>query len=236
MIKRIMARADSVAKNLEEITGKVNRGEGTIGKLINDDTTVEELNTAIQGVNGMLNGADKIQTGFEFRGDYLSTVGATKSYIGLQIQPGLDRYYYLAVVDDPAGNVITSDTLVTTPGGSTISDTTTRTTYHNETKLTLLYAKNFWDFTIKGGLIENTGGFGIDYNMLNQKLKFGVEAFNLKKANIRLNAKYNLYHGFYVTAGYNDTLDKNNQRSGYLGAGLFLTNDDLKLFLSKASF
>jgi phospholipid/cholesterol/gamma-HCH transport system substrate-binding protein len=234
-LKRTLARVDSAMKNLDEITGKVNRGEGTIGKLVNDETTVEELNTAIQGVNNMLGGADKIQTGFDFNGNYLSAVGGTKSNIGLFIQPGLDRYYYLAIVDDPAGKITTTDTLVTS-GGSTISDTTTRTTFRNETKLTLLYAKNFWDFTIKGGLIENTGGFGLDYNLFRQKLVVGFEAFNLQKANLRFNAKYNLYHGFYVSAGLNDTLDKNSQRSSYLGAGLFLTNDDLKLFLSKASF
>lgn len=233
--KRALTRLDSTMKNVDEITTKVNKGEGTIGKLINDESTVEDLNTAIQGVSSMFDAAGRIQTGFDFHGDYLSAVGGTKSYIGINIQPGLDRYYQLALVDDPAGVIEREDNTVSS-GGTVISDTSSKKRFYNKTKFTALYAKNFWNWTIKGGLIENTGGFGVDYFMLSRKLRFSIEAFNLQTANLRLSAKYNLYYGFYVTGGLSDALDKNEQRSGYLGAGLFLTNDDLKLLLSKASF
>jgi len=51
--------------------------------------------------------------------------------------------------------------------------------------------------------------------------------------NWRTFVTYYFYRGLYVNAGINDTLDKNGARSGYVGAGLYLTNDDLKLLLSK---
>lgn len=232
--KRALARIDSTLKNVDDIAGKINRGEGTIGKLINDETTVEELNTAIQGVSSMVDAANRIQTGFDFHGEYLSKVSATKSYIGVQIQPGLDRYYYLAVVDDPAGVVETVDT--TTTSGSTTSEFSEKKVYYNKTKLTVLYAKNFFDWTIKGGLIENTGGFGIDYYFFRKKMRASVEAFNFAKMNVRASLQYSLFHGLYIIGGVNDALDKSELRSGYLGAGLFLTNDDLKILLSKSPF
>lgn len=233
--KRTLTRLDSTMKNIDEISTKVNKGEGTIGKLVNDETTVEELNTAIQGVSSLFDSASRIQTGFDFHGDYLGVVGATKSFVGIQIQPGLDRYYYLAIVDDPAGVVERNDQTVSS-GGAVISDTTTQTRFYNKTKLTAIFAKNFYDWTIKGGLIENSGGFGVDYTFWRKKLRLSFEAFNFEKTNIRLSARYSIYHGIYLTGGVSDALDKNDQRSGYLGAGLFLTNDDLKLLLSKASF
>lgn len=233
--KRTLARLDSTLKNVDEITDKVNRGEGTIGKLINDESTVEDLNTAIQGISSMVDSAGRISTAFDFHGDHLSELGMTKSYIGIRIQPGLDRFYEIGIIDDPAG-VVKSQTTKTSVNGGAETIEEMEKTFKNETKFTLLFGKNFWDWTLKGGLIENAGGFGVDYHLLPKRLQLSVEAFNFGKANVRAYAKLNLSHGFYLLGGMNDALDKNDARSGYLGAGLFLTNDDLKLLLSRAPF
>jgi phospholipid/cholesterol/gamma-HCH transport system substrate-binding protein len=235
--KRTLARIDSTMKNVDEITTKVNKGEGTIGKLINDETTVEELNTAIQGVSSLVDTASRIQTGFDYHAEYLSAIGGTKSYIGIQIQPGLDRYYMIGLVDDPAGVVDESSARVTdNVSGGTVSDTRERKVYKNKTKLTILYAMNFWDLTLRGGMIESSGGFGVDYSFFKRKLKLSMDVFNLEKANLRAFAKYNVGLGFYVLGGISDALDKSSVRSGYLGAGLFLTNDDLKVLLTRSPF
>lgn len=233
--KKTLVRLDSTMKNIDEVTTKINKGEGTIGKLINDETTVDELNTAISGISSLFDSAGKIQTGFDYHGEYLSSVGQTKSHIGIQIQPGLDRYYYLGFVDDPAGVVDREESTVTS-GGAVVSDTQTVKRFKNKTKFTAFFAKNFYDLTIKAGLFENTGGFGVDYNFFNKKLRFSFEAFNFERAHLRASVKYDLFYGIYVTAGQQDILDKDGARSSYLGAGLFLTNDDLKLLLTKSPF
>lgn len=231
--KRTMVRIDSTMKNIDEVAAKVNKGEGTIGKLINDDTTVEELNTAIQGVSNLLDGASRIQTAFDFHGNYLGEIGETKTNIGIHIQPGLDRFYYIGIIDDPAG--VVKETNIKQTGSST-ADYDEVKTYKNKTKFTLLYGMNFWDFTIRGGIIEDRGGLGVDYNFFRRKLRLSAEAFDFDKTNLRFNVRYNLMWGIYVQAGIDDALDNNKRQSGYLGAGLFLTNDDLKLLLTKASF
>lgn len=232
-IRDTFKRLSNSLKNLENITERINKGEGALGKLISDETVAENVSTAIDSVGGMLDSANRLQAAFDYRAEYLGDVGATKSYIGVQFQPGLDRYYYVAVVDDPAGVVETTRTKVS---GSTTADYTEVKTYENKIKLTLLYAKNFWDLTVKGGLIENTGGFGIDYFFFDRKLKFSFEAFDFSKVNVRSALTLNPYRGIYVTGGINDALDKGGVRSGYLGAGLFLTNDDLKLLLTRSPF
>lgn len=232
-INDIIDDVKSVSSNLNDITGKIQRGEGTIGKLVNDESTIEEINTAVHGVNNLIGTADRMQTSFDFHGEYMSSssIQATKSYIGIKIQPGLDRYYYVALIDDPTG-VVERTSTVTTPGG-TVEESKT---YFSKTKLTLLYAKNFFDFTIRGGLIENTGGVGFDYSFYKKKLVLSLDAFNFQKVNFRPMIKYNLFHGLYLVGGVNDLLDRQDQRSGYLGAGLFLTNDDLKLLLARSPF
>ena len=233
--KKTLARLDSTMKNVDEISTKINKGEGTIGKLINDETTVDDLNTAISGISSLFDSAGKIQTGFDYHGEYLSSIGQTKSTIGIQIQPGLDRYYYLGIVDDPAGVVDREESTVTS-GGAVVSDTQTVKRFKNKTKFTAFFAKNFYDLTLKAGLLEGSGGFGVDYQFLNKKLRFSIEAFNFEKTNLRISARYDLFYGIYVMAGQQDVMDKDSMRSSYLGAGLFLTNDDLKLLLTKSPF
>jgi phospholipid/cholesterol/gamma-HCH transport system substrate-binding protein len=233
-LKETWKRLSSSVKNLDEITGKINRGEGTIGKLVSDQQTAEKVDAAIDGIGGMLDAANRIETAFDFRAEYLGSVGATKSYIGVQIQPGLDRYYYVGIVDDPAGVVETTRTQTTGSGGEAPADYTEKKTYQNKIKFTVLFAKNFWDLTLKGGLIENSGGFGIDYYFFRRKLRYSMEAFNFSELNLRSSLSYMLYRGIYVSAGINDALNKSSAQSGYLGVGLFLTNDDLKLLLTKA--
>jgi len=228
-----LQRIDSVLKNIDEISGKINRGEGTIGKLVNDETTVDNLNGAVEGISGMLDAASRIQTGFDFHADYLGDVHGTKSTVGIKIQPGLDRYYYLAVVDDPAG-VVRKEADVTTVDGVT-SNTTQVKTFYSQTKFTALFAKNFYDLTLRGGMIESTGGFGIDYLFFRRKLKLSLAAFDFGETNIRATAQYSLMHGFYILGGAQDILNNSQRQSGYLGAGIYITNDDLKLLLSSRS-
>ena len=228
-----LQRIDSVLKNVDEITGKINRGEGTIGKLVNDESTVDNLNSTIEGLGGMLESASRIQTGFDFHADYLGDVKATKSTIGIRIQPGLDRYYYIGIIDDPAG-VVERDNVATTGTGG-VTNTTQVKTYYNKTKLSAMFAKNFYDFTVRGGLIENQGGMGMDYVMLRRKLKLSMEAFNFSSTNLRAQAMYSLTHGFYIQGGMQDILNNSQVRSSYLGAGLYITNDDLKVLLSSKS-
>ena len=225
-----MERVDRMTKNLDETIAKVNRGEGTIGKLIHDDATVEELNTTIEGVNSLLGTVNRLQMAFDFNAQSLSEVDATKSYIGVRIQPGLDRYYEVGIIDDPMGLVEREKSESTTGGVTTETETTK--TYYSRTKFTVLFAKNFWDWTIKGGLIENSGGFGIDYHVIPDRLRLSMEAFNLEQANLRASARLDLSYGLYLTGGVHDALDKNDSRSGFLGAGLTLTNDDLSLLMT----
>lgn len=224
-------RLASTMKNVDEITTKINKGEGTIGKLINDEETVEGLNSAIEGVNGFLDTANKTQTGLDFHSEYLGNVGGAKTTVAIRVQPGLDRYYYLGIVDDPAGVVDRSQQTVTSNGVST--DTYTKTTFLTKTKFTVQFAKIFYDLTLRGGIIDNVGGAGIDYIFWRDKMKLTVEGLEFSNFNLRSQIQYNLYRGLYVHAGVQDIFNKGGKYSNYLGAGLLLTNDDLKLLLTK---
>ena len=233
--KTTMESLNTSMKNVEEITSKINRGEGTIGKLISDEQTAEDVSTAIEGISGLVDTANKVSTGIDFNSYYLSEVRSAKTAIGITIQPGLDRYYYLGIISDPAGVTEVTDYSSTPVGGAT-SASTEKKTFKSKTKLSLYYAKNFFNWTLKGGLFEDTGGIGVDYLMFNQNLKATIEAYDFKDMQLRASLNYKLFHGLYLVAGHNDIYNKKGANSIYAGLGLFLTNDDLKLLLSGAPF
>lgn len=229
-------RIDRSLTNVEEITEKVNSGKGTLGKLVNDEETVTEINKAVAGVNQFLGGANKIQTNIDVHSEYLADANLFKSYASVRIQPGLNRYYELGVVMDPKGVVETTQTQTSSvPGGPTASDPTVteKKTYQNRVKFTGLYAMNFYDFTVKGGLIESSGGVGLDYYLMRRKLRLSTEIFDVKDSTARLRSslRYNFIKGLYLTGGGDDMLSSKNV-SSYIGAGLDLTNDDLKSLMS----
>jgi phospholipid/cholesterol/gamma-HCH transport system substrate-binding protein len=233
-----LARIDRSLQNVEEITDKVNKGEGTLGRLINDDKTVDELNTAIENVNKFLGTANKLETSIDFHSEYLNPLGASKSFIGLRLQPGLDRYYEVYAIDDPRGLRTTTVTQSQpNPPAGPVSTEQVTTIAKNSLKFTALFAKNFYDFTIKGGLIESSGGFGFDYHLFNRKLTLSTEFFNFQSIYVRAFAKYQFVKGVYAVAG-GDNLMRSDQSTAnmFVGAGIFITNDDLKLLAARLAF
>ena len=230
-----LASVDRSLKNIEEITDKVNKGEGTLGRLINDDQTVEELNTAITNVNKFLGTANQLETSIDFHGEYLSPLKATKSYIGVKLQPGLDRYYEVYAISDPRGvkSKIIKDSSVNGGANQNYVETTEAV---NSLKFTAVFAKNFYDFTVKGGMIENSGGFGVDYHMFHNQLTLSTEFFNFTSVYIRAFAKYQPFKGFYILGGGDNLANSDASTANwFVGGGIFITNDDLKALAARIS-
>jgi phospholipid/cholesterol/gamma-HCH transport system substrate-binding protein len=226
-----LSRIDRTLRNVEEITDKINKGEGTIGRLVNDETTVDEINKAVEGVNQYLDAGNKLETSVDFHSYYMTNPGLEKSFISLKLQPGPDRYYEIGIVDNPMG-AVEKENLVTSGTGGTTNITSTYT-YYNKVQFNAEFAKNFYDLTVRGGIIENSGGVGADYTFLRKRLKFSLEAFNFSSLDLRATAQYNFFKGFYLMGGSDDILSKTGGYTSFIGAGLFITNDDLKLLVSK---
>ncbi len=231
-----LSRVQAAVRNIEEITEKINRGEGTIGRLINDETTVEELNSAITNVNKFLGGADVMETSIDFHSEYMANSDLTKSYLGIKIQPGLDRYYEIQVIDDPVGLKGRTFTEVSQNGGPVQTEQKT-VTFQDRVKFSALFAKNFYDFTVKGGIIENSGGVGFDYHFFDRRLQLSTEFFGFSDLYGRAFVRYNFFKGVYAIAGGDNIFSAQDQSgSAFVGGGIFITNDDLKTLASRVSF
>ena len=238
---RALGRIDSTLENIDEISEKINNGEGTIGRLVNDEATVEEINQAVSGINGFLNQANKLQTSFDyyshvFNNHFQTNESAVRSYIGIRLQPGLDRFYEIAGISAPEGVRERFQRIDTVGGGAPITSTEEKT-HFNRLKLTALFGKKFYNFSIKGGVMENTGGIGLEYNFWRNRFRASFDAFDFEEPHLRYYLRYSFFKGLYITGGQDHLfLDTGEVNSAFIGAGLFLTNDDIKVLLSRINF
>jgi len=229
-IQVAMTRLDNSLKNIEEITGKINSGNGTLGKLISDEATSDKIENTLDGIENLFGGISSLQTSIDFQSQYLGAIGGSRTQVGVRLQPGLDRHYYLGIVDDPSGVVEITDTRITQGGTSTF--TTEEKIYRSKIKFNLWFAKTYYNLTVRAGLIESSGGLGIDYLTFSERLQLSMELFDFSKLNLRAFAQYRIWRGLSATAGVQDILNNGNKYSGYIGLGLLLTNDDLVMLLS----
>lgn len=231
-----MARLESALGNIDDISGKINRGEGTIGRLINDEETVEELNTAIAGINSFIDAGSKIQTSFDYYSHVLTNGDGVRSYIGVRIQPGLDRFYEVAGITSPDGLVTRFAQTNTVDGGTPVT-TVQENRYDYQLRLTALFGKKFYNWTVKGGMMESRGGLGIEYNFYNNHMRFSFDAFDFQTPNVRAYLRYSFFKGMYIVGGQQFIFESGNDNaSSFIGAGLYLTNDDIKVLLSRINF
>ncbi|MFQ5441619.1 MAG: MlaD family protein [Thermodesulfobacteriota bacterium] len=221
-------------ESLGSIAKKIDAGQGTLGKLVNDKEMHENLNKTISGINNYIEKTESFHIFLGYRGEYLFDEKDVKSYLSLRIQPKPDKYYLFEVVDDPRGQVEekTDSTIV---GSSKTTQTTT--TISDKVKFSAEIAKSFGRVTLRGGLIESAAGVGIDYALWKNRFKLTFEAFDFNQTgnpHLKAGGTFHINKYFYITAGADDFISRIGLGSAYMGLGLEFRDDDLKLLFSSA--
>ncbi|MBN1382401.1 MAG: MCE family protein [Deltaproteobacteria bacterium] len=227
--KDMAVKLDQAIDSLRDVTDKINQGKGTIGKLINDEETVNNLNEGLTGLSRYINKAEQFRTFLSYRGEYLFDSSEAKNYLDIKIQPKQDKFYIVGLVSDPQGKKTIRDT--------TVAGVTTRTEEWDRDGLLFnaQIGKRYKDIVIRGGLLESTGGVGLDYFALNDKLKFTFEAFDFsadEKTHLKAAAEYQLFKHLYLSFGWDDFISDKGQESPYAGISIRFEDDDLKYLLT----
>lgn len=220
-------------ENVQKITSRIEKGEGTLGKLVNDPTTVVELNRTLRVVNSMVDKASRTQTIVDLSTEYNFRPQESKTYVGLGIMPKEDTGYFAAVIVDAYGTYKTVVTKTSVNGGpQTVTEEITND--QSALKFSIQYYKRLWNLGFRLGIFENKGGLGLDLNFFDDRVKLGGELFNFSRPNenphFKVYTKVNFWTYFYVIAGGDDLLSKqDNLRSFHAGLGMKFVDDDLKV-------
>ncbi len=231
-LNNIAPNVDSTVSSISKIAQRIERGEGTIGKLLNDDETHRNINQTLTGINNFIDKAGKFRTFVSYRSEFLFNESDTKNYVSLKLQPKPDKYYLIEIIDDPRGHRTSSvQTKIINGTPTTVKTITT----DDDVTFTALIAKRLGNVTLRGGMIESTGGVGIDYHMLKDKLKFTFEAFDFDsdfETHLKAGATLIIHKHFYLTAGYDDFISDSGLDSAYAGIGFQFEDEDLKFLFS----
>jgi phospholipid/cholesterol/gamma-HCH transport system substrate-binding protein len=234
----VFENLDKTIVSLREITEKINMGKGTIGKLVNEEETVDNLNASLKsldesmgGINRYISQADQFRTFLGYRGEYLFEEDIAKSYLELKIQPREDKYYLLGVVADLRGKRSVTDVK--------IDGVTRRVEEWDREKLLFNaeIAKRYKDVVFRGGLLESTGGAGIDYFAFNDDLKLSFEAFDFdpdRDPHLKLYGEYEVFKHIYLSAGWDDFISEEGNESVFMGFSIKFEDEDLKYILTNA--
>ena len=225
-LKRIMGNADKLTKDLSDIVADVKRGKGTMGKLLVEEEIADQVKDTLSSVQKIVGKADAIRTELSvFTG--ANTDGAGESEVALRIFPSPERFYHLGLTTSEIGPD-TETITETTTNGNTV--TTNKKERERDTfRFNVQVGRRVQDFAFRGGLIESTGGLGIDYYFQPLGTKFTTEVFDYDKdrgPNIRVTTEAQLWNVLYGRISGNDLARK--ERSATVSAGLRFNDEDLK--------
>ena len=237
-------------EHLNSIARKVDEGQGTIGRIINDSAIAEKVEQTLDDTNELIGSLSKLETqvelrteyGVPFDGDNILIQKAIKNTLGLRIIPRPDKYYILEAIADPRG--LQTRTITTENGfnGEATETEVTQTSF-NDLKFSAQMAKRYYFLAMRFGIIENTGGFGVDFFGLEDKLELRFDMFDFDRRDpednasifprIRTTGLFEFYNHIYFQAGLDDPLNK-ELRTWFFGGVLRFTDEDLKALLTIA--
>lgn len=246
---------DRTIHNMESISAKVDRGEGTVGRLINDPSTIDSINTTLEQVNGLVGDVAKMQTEVYYRGSYYygsdprsgafaenPVSGLTRNALGVRLLPREDYWYVVEVVSHPQGNITYEDHLLPELGTAYREYVVT-----SGFRFSFQFAKRFEDVVVRFGVKDSSGGLGADWLLLNDRLALSADLFDFAYGswpaldgtpNLQVTARVYPWRHVYVEGGMDNVLlgARYGYATGFAGGGFTFDDQDLKFVLAALPF
>jgi phospholipid/cholesterol/gamma-HCH transport system substrate-binding protein len=234
-------------ENVQRVTERVERGEGTVGKLLNDPTISDQTAELVTTANSFVQKINDLRTVVEFRSAYGVQDEAFKNVIGLSLMPTADKFYTLELVNDPRGRTRRYSTynLTTDPSEApTVYSERQETSDSIEVTLTM---GSRWALTpnrmvlVGGrfGMIESRGGVGASLWAWQDALELRADMFDFgvrDRPRVRTAAIWSLsafvprdriWSHLFVHGGVDDWFNDTG-RDYFVGAGFSFDDKDLK--------
>jgi phospholipid/cholesterol/gamma-HCH transport system substrate-binding protein len=233
-IDRASKSLESALAHVDSITGRIDRGEGTVGRLTKDDALINEVQGVAEGVNDYVQSLTRVQTIVGLRTDYNFLANTIKNYVELRLQPSEDKYFDIELINDPRGLTSISEQNVDTTNTQkpqhyqTITTTTT-----NSFLFSLQLAKRIGPFTGRFGIKESTGGIGLDLHLLQDRIEIVNDLFGFSvepQPRFRVFVAYEFIKHLWLLGGV-DNVFYSAQRDYFLGLQLRYNDTDLKSIL-----
>ncbi len=213
-------KLDKIMDNVKQISGKMEKGEGTIGRLIQDEEVYTNLNSTLENTGSLAKKVENLKLGIGARVERQFDNQRTKAYFSLRIKPREDKYYMVEITEDVRRPIALRNQL-------------------NSLLYSIYIGKRYGDITLRGGLVESSAGLGIDFHGLDDKLELNIDAYNFSgydsnapNTQVKVTGKYYFQKYWYVYLG-GDELFNQYYRTFIAGVGIMADEDDLKFLLGR---
>ncbi len=246
-LSRLQRTLDSLnysLHNVQDITEKVNEGEGTVGQLVNNPNIAHSTEQILADSSELLGSVMSLRTVVELRSEYHMSHQQMKTTFGLSLIPSDDKYYMVEFIDDFRGSttVQTQRVETTDAGADDPVYQETRTTTTDEFKFSLLMGRSrqITDSMRLGGrfgIMESSGGLGAEAQLFpDQQLQLNTDVFDFGAAEnprVRSFGTYRFFQFAYLFGGIDDIFNQ-ERRDYFMGAGVRFDDEDLRTLLMTA--
>src|SRR5882724_11624085 len=233
-VDRASQNLESALKNVDDVTARLNRGEGTLGRLTKDEKLINEVEGTVENIGDFVGGISRLQTIVSLRTDYQFLASTVKSYVEIRLQPKEDKYYLIEIVNDPKGLTRFEQTDVdTTNPNDPPHYREVRTVTTNSLRFSLQFAQSFGPFTGRFGIKESTGGLGLDTSLFDNRFELRQDLYGFGEVVLprwRISLGYQFINRLWLLGGVEDILS-NSRRDYFVGGMLRFNDEDLKSIL-----
>lgn len=245
-IREVTDKLQTSADNFNQISGKIARGEGTLGKLVNDEqaydqviSTLDSIQGGVNTLSGTLGAINRFRIDLDMQGYVLPGLkdSGSQTALLLDIDPQDDKRLYRAGLSSPPNGKRREKTetiTVTNPDGTTEVTTVNKITTEKTYAATGLFGfRAPGDVRLFAGLIENSGGAQIEYPLFEDRFLVSFEAFDFNRPedlspHLRLTGRWRFHPNLYLVGGYDDFLEED---SFFLGGGIRWNDENIKYLL-----
>lgn len=226
----ILTKVDSTVGDLKEIVRDIKEGKGTVGKLLRDDAVVDQVSQTLSSVNRLVNRINNVEAEISLATGANTYTGSDTRF-DLDLYPAPERFFRIGVVTNEFGpQPEKKSTTYTSVNGGQEVETSTRKINESDFKFNLQIGRRIQRFGLRAGLIESTGGVGIDYFFPDWGIRTGVEMFDYQQnagPNLRAISEVKLWNVLYTRVAGEDLISKDGKQSATFSLGLRFNDQDV---------
>jgi phospholipid/cholesterol/gamma-HCH transport system substrate-binding protein len=177
-LQTTITNLDKTMQNMETVTDRLVKGDGTVGKLLTDDAIARNVEEITEDAGQFVRSITKLQTIVGLRSEYNFLSSTFKNYLSIQLMPRPDKFYLIELVEDPRG--YRSRTTTISDSTATGIQSETRITISEQLRFTLQFGKRVGHIAGRFGIKESTGGVGADLHLMDDRLMLSVDVFDAK--------------------------------------------------------
>jgi ABC-type transporter Mla subunit MlaD len=153
-IRALLDKADKSLSTLDATLDKISSGEGTLGRLIQEEGLYEEAQKAVDDVQRAVRPVSSFRASGSLQFDYYTDPEEIKSYLTLAFWPAADKFLMGQVIQDP---------------------------FLNDFTYSLQGGIRWGDIQARAGVMESKIGAAMDFFAFRDRVRISAEIFDLNR-------------------------------------------------------